>query len=301
MRNKALFHRIKIVILVVTVTALLLGCISTSERNTSLLLTASPQFPVSTTTLLENATTATALPTRKPTATFAPTRTPLPPQTDLPTIEPGGINAMIDSLYSKCKLPCWGSIIPGRTSQYAAKRFLSPLGEWYEGSESLGGVTIEYNNLRASISLSLEHGLVNNIHLDPALTSPYRINRLFIEYGMPEDIQVEVLPLTYDLTTWFNLILLYPHEGFFAIYSAEGTVINSIIHICPRNVSPDLDLFASDTYSLDQMKEIVPLYRPHIELQPLDTVTNIDVNQFYEIFRSQDTKCVATKVKFQLS
>lgn len=296
MNNKLLAYRTLIVIQIVVMTVVPFGCLAPTKDDAEPLITVSPDLQMSATPVVENTATATALPTRKPTATFAPTRTPLPPQTDLPTIEPGSINAMIDSLYSRCKLPCWGSIVPGKTSQYAAKRFLAPLGEWYEGSESLGGVIVEYNNTPASISLSLEHGLVNSIHLDSGLTKPYWINRLFIEYGMPEDVQIEVLPLTAELTTWFNLILLYPRLGFFAVYSANGTPINSIIHICPRNVSPDLYLFASNTYSLNEMNEIVSVVRPHIEFQPLDMLTDMDINQFYEVFRDQSTACIATNV-----
>lgn len=297
MINKPTAHRIIIVILVIVTATSPLGCLSAPTEDTNPVGTASSPQASSTPVL---ARTATAPPTRKPTATFASTRTPLPVQTDLPTIESDSITAMIDSLYARCKLPCWGSIIPGKTSQYAAKRFLAPLGEWYDGSESLGGVVVEYYKSPASISFSLEHGLVKSIHLDPGLTTPYRINQLFTEYGMPEGIQIEIIPLTADLTTWFNLALLYPRQGFFAILSANGTPINSIIHICPRNVSPDLYLFQSDTYSPDQMMEILSVVRPHIEFQPLNTLTNTDISQFYETFRSQGTACAPTNVKFQL-
>ena len=297
MNNKPTARRSKIAILVAIVAASLLGCLSAPPDDPRTLETASPP-QISATAVLTR--TATALPTRKPTVTFAPTRTPLPAQTDLPTIEPGNVDAMIASLYTRCKLPCWGSIIPGKTSQYAAKRFLAPLGEWYAGSESSGEVYFQYNNVSASIYLSLKHGLVNSINLPPVLTKPYRINRLFTEYGVPEDIQIEVIPYTAELSTWFNLILLYPRQGIFAVLSAEGTPINSIIHICPRNVSPDLYLRASNTYGLSEMNEIVSVVRPHIEFQPLDALTDIDVNQFYEVFRGQSTPCVATNVKFQL-
>jgi hypothetical protein len=274
-----------------------IGCLSPTAEVTRPLETAS-QSQTSVPSVLTR--TSTVLPTRKPTATFAPTHTPLPAQTDLPTIEPGSINTMVDSLYARCKLPCWGSIIPGKTSQSAAKRFLAPLGEWYAGGESLGEVSFQYKNASASIFLLLRHGLVDSINLPPVLTKPYRINRLFNEYGVPEDIQIEVIPYTAELTTWFNLILLYPRQGIFAVLSAEGTPINSIIHICPRNVSPDLYLLASNTYGLNEMNEVVSAVRPHIEFQPLDVLTDIDINQFYEIFRAQSTACVATNVKFQL-
>jgi hypothetical protein len=306
MNKKNLPHIMVVAILVIAMAAWLYGCLSTAEEVFRPSITVSPPTQVSATPTPENTATATILPTRKPTATRPPTRTPLPRQTDLPSIEPGGINAMIDSLYSRCELPCWGSIIPGKTSQYAAKRFLSPLGEWYnpvspsgEWSSS-GSVSIQYNNATAYIGLTFEHGLVSSVQLHPTLTRQYRITRLFTEYGMPEDVRIEVLPLTAVLTTWFNLVVVYPRQGFFAIYSANGTPINSIIHVCPRNVSPDLYLFASNAYSLDQMNETLSVIRPHTDFESLDTVAEIDVNQFYDIFLGQSVNCVATKFEFQL-
>ncbi|MBL8099937.1 MAG: hypothetical protein JNK81_12190 [Anaerolineales bacterium] len=297
MNNKTLIRKTNLLILLVAIAILLLGCFSTPTESTNPLITASPSPTFE--------STATAFPTRKPTATFPPTRTPLPPQTDLPTIVPNSINSMVDSLYSRCELPCWGGIIPGKTSQYAAKRFLSPLGEWYNPVspsgewDPLAGVTVEYNNLPASISLLLEHGLVRSIHLDTGLTRPYRINRLFTEYGMPEDVLIDIVPLTADLTSWFFLVLLYPEQGIMAILEGEATPINSIIHVCPRNISPRLRLFAPNTYSLDEMKEILSVVFP-VKFYPLDTLTDVNINQFYEIFSNQNTTCIPTKFEFQL-
>jgi hypothetical protein len=295
MNNKPLTCGTALIALLVGIAILLTGCLSQSKENTPHLDTVSPSTPASAPPTLESTYTATTSPTRKPTATFPPTRTPLPRQTDLPTIEPGDINVMINALHSKCRLPCWGNIIPGRTSQFAAQRLLSPLGEWRTTS-----VSFVYNNASTSINLTFEYGLVRSVHLYPALTKPYRINRLFTEYGKPEDVRIEVLPLTADLTTWFNLVVLYPRQGFFAVFSANGTVINSTIHTCPGNVSPDLYLFASNTYSLDQMNKILSDVRPQMEFEPLDTVADMDINQFYELFRDRSAACMATKFKFQL-
>ena len=302
MKNKLLPRRILIFILAITMTILPIGCRIATGTENNVTGTTSPQLQISETLVIQSTYTATVntTPTRKPTATFPPTRTPLPPQTDLPTIEPNDINNMIDSLYSRCKLPCWGNIIPGKTSQYVAKRFLSPLGEWITGSESLGGVLFQYNNTSTSISLGLEYGLVNNIILSPEITKPYRINRLFTEYGMPEDIQLEILPLTAELTSWFWLVIKYPQQGFFAMFSAKGTVVNSIINICPRNISPELYLFEENKYSSSEMDKIISIDHPHSAYQPLNALTDMDINQFYEIFSRQDSACAATNVKFQL-
>lgn len=294
------------VVLVVAMAALPLGCLSSTKDDAQILITASPQLQASAMPVLENTATATMQPTRKPTATFPPTRTPLPLQTDPPTIEPGTINAMLGSIYSMCDLPCWGNIIPGKTSQYAAKRLLSPLGEWYNPSTSsgdwgpLGEVSFQYNNSSASVYLFLKYGLVDIVNLPPVISKPYRINSLFAKYGKPEDVQIEILPLTAELTTRYWLVTLYPRQGFFAVFEAEGTIIDSIIHVCPKNVSPDLYLLASNTYSKDQMSEVVSSVYPRIGFQTLNDIADMNTDQFYEMLSKQSTNCIATKIVFQL-
>ena len=44
------------------------------------------------------------------------------------------------------------------------------------------------------------------------------------------------------------------------------------------------------------MNEIVSIVRPHIEFQPLDAITDMDIPQFYEVFRDQNAACIATNV-----
>lgn len=142
--------------------------------------------------------------------------------------------------------------------------------------------------------------MADSISLPSQITKPYRINQLFAEYGMPEDIQLEILPLTAELTSYFWLIIKYPQQGFFAVISARGTVVNSIINVCPRNISPDLYLFESNKYSLDEMNKIISVVQPHSAYQPLNVLTDMGINQFYEIFSHQGSACVATNVEFQL-
>jgi hypothetical protein len=298
MKTKSLTDYASIIVFILAMTLLLQGCFLDGKANFP---TSTPsQIDSSNTSVLINTSTATPRPTTRPTTTFAPTRTPLPPQTDLPTIHPGDIYSMINSLHSRCNFPCWGNIVPGKTSQYVAKRLLSPLGEWSEGGVPFdyGGVSFNYGNTSTTINLDFEHGLVKSILLSPTITQLYRINRLFAEYGMPEDIQIDVSPYSYDLTSHYWIILKYPRQNFLAAFFAEGTPINSLVYICPRNVSPELTLFASDINSLTQMNEIVAKEFPHKTYQPLSAFTEMDVKQFYEIFSEQGINCIATNVKF---
>lgn len=288
--NKKNLQIVILVILIVMMAACLPGCIPATESRTPTPVTAPPSRLPSITPSPENTIIVTVSPTRKPTATRPPTRTPLPIQTDLPTIPSGDINAILDALHNRCQLPCLGGIIPGKTSQYAAERLLSPLIEYESSGEILVG-------------LGFEHGLVSFIHLfapplikKPYLTKPYRIYRLLTEFGVPEDIQLEVLPETADLTTYYNLVLLYPSQGILAKYSARGTVLNSIISVCPRNVSPELLLFPSAAYTVEEMNKEFVFHR-HAYYRPINELTGVDIKQFYEIFRNPDSTCIPTNMK----
>ena len=291
MKNKSLVRRMFIGILIGTI--ILVGVFSVSQLN----ILPSGEFHFTQTLEKNHTSTVTSLPTSTVTATNIPTSTVTPTWTPLPTVQSSDVDIFVQSLHSKCKLPCWGNIIPGVTSEKEAMHLLASFGE-VRIVKSLGAMDTSFNfeGKRTIIDFTIQDNLIRSINLPPEITKPYLIGHLLTEYGMPEDIQVEIFPETAEGTSWFNLVLLYPQAGFFSILSAEGTPVNSIINICPRDVSPDLYLLASNTYSLEKMNEIVFLILQQTP-EPLEILTDIDKIQFYEIFRKQNNQCIATKVQ----
>jgi hypothetical protein len=182
-------------------------------------------------------------------------------------------------------------MIPGETSESEAKHFLSSFGEIDSSS-----TFFDYQGRPVVIDLTFEDGILTSINLPPEITEFYQIHYLFTNFGLPEDVQLEIFPQTAEGTSWFNLVLLYPRDGFFAIFAAEGKPVNSIINICPEDISPDLYLVEARTYSPEQMNRLVSLILGQVP-EPLESLTDIDTNLFYETFREQNKQCIETTVQ----
>lgn len=287
MRNKFLTRRMFVSILTGAILVVATYC-STGQKNISPSPGESQYTQTPETNLIF---TATSLPTSISTATIVPTSTITSTWTPLPTIESDAVDMFVESLHLQCTLPCWGNMIPGETSESEAKHFLSSFGEVENGS-----TFFEYRGKPVVIDLTFQDNVLTSVNLPPEITEFYRIHYLLTNFGLPEDVQLEIFSQTAEGTSWFNLVLLYPQDGFFAIFAAEGKSINSIINVCPEDVSPDLYLVESKTYSLEQMNRFTSLILGQV-LQPLESLTDIDKNEFYEIFREQDNRCIATRVQ----
>lgn len=201
------------------------------------------------------------------------------------------IEIIIPAMFNACDLPCWGQIIPGITSEISAKKLLSSFGN--VGKKS---VSFQYKNQPVVIDLTFKDGVVNSINLPPEITSFVKIKTLLTEHKAPEDIQLVVIPETAGGTSWFTLVLLYPQQGFFAIFSSEGAVNDSRIDVCPENIPPDLYLLQPNTYSLSEMNDIVFLILQQ-RLISLETLTEITAPKFTEIFLTETKKCLTTNVE----
>jgi len=288
MKNKSLTRRMSISILIGAIILVVATYFSIGQRN----ILPSPGEPEYTQTPETNRIfTATSLPTSTITATNVPTSTITSTWTPLPTIQSDDVDMFVESLHLQCTLPCWGDMIPRETSELEAKHFLSSFGELDSSS-----TFFNYRGRPVVIDLTFGDGLLTSINLPPELTEYYRIHYLLAKFGLPEDVQLEIFPQTAEGTSWFNLVLLYPRDGFFAIFAAEGKPVNSIINICPEDVSPDLYLVESRTYSLEQMNGFISLILGQVP-KSLESLTDIDKSQFYEIFRKQNNQCIATKVQ----
>lgn len=234
--------------------------------------------------------TATGLPAPTLTATNAPTSLPTTTWTPLPTIESHEVGTFVESLHLRCALPCWGNMIPGETSESEAKHFLSSFGQVEKSSTAF-----DYDDRLVTIDLTFGDGVLTSLNLPPEITEFYRLHYLLTNFGVPADIQLRLIPQTAEGTSWFDLVLLYPRDGFFGIFGAQGKPVNSIINICPADVSPDLYLVASSTYSLTDMNRLVSVILGQ-GAGPLESLIGIDKDQFYELFREENSQCVATNV-----
>lgn len=233
--------------------------------------------------------TATAIPKPVMTKTEQPAATIT--WTPLPTIEPNDIDAFIDLMNSQCKLPCWGGIVPGKTSEVEAKHLLVSFGTIIESTS----VYFDYREKPAVLDLTFKDGLVSSLNLPPELNESHKLKDLLSRYGIPKDVKIEVIPETAEGTSWFFLAVFYPREGFFAIFSGEGKTVGSKVSACFEEVSPELYLVEDNKYSLEEITFFLGRSLRNI-LKPLDSLTELNINRFYDIFSQQKAQCLITIV-----
>ncbi len=287
MKNKSPFYKVFISIFVSLPLLILANCVPNSQgQNDSPSKTPYPsqafeQFVTSTLTHF-------ALPT------LTNTNSPIPESTwtPLPTIPPENIDNFIETLAGKCELPCWGNITPEKTNEQEAKHLLSSFGTIIESTS----IYFEYRRNPAVIDLTFRDGVVDSINLPPELTETYQLNSLLSRYGMPADVRIEVIPETAEGTSWFYLAVFYPKKGILALFSGEGKIVDSKVNACFEQTSPDLYLLAANTYSVEQMNTILDPYLRNM-LEPLESLTQMDKQQFYDTFSQPTKQCLATAVQ----
>lgn len=286
MNNNSVFNKLWMGTLVCLLIIGIGSCTPNNQGRTDIQTPTS--MPSSTPESIE-VSTATAIP--KP--TFVKTEPPVATTTwtPLPTIEPNDIDAFIDSMNRQCELPCWGSIVPGNSSEMEAKHLLSSFGTIIESTS----IYFEYRKKPAVIDLTFKDGLVSSLNLPPELSESHRLNDLLSRYGIPKDVKIEIIPETAEGTSWFFLAVFYPQEGFFAIFSGEGKTVDSKISACLEGVSPDLYLVEANKYSLEEMASFLDRGLRNI-LKPLNSLTELNINQFYDTFSQPKTRCLITTV-----
>jgi hypothetical protein len=238
------------------------------------------------------AQTETTSPLPVLTDTDFPSSTAEPTWTPQPTLPPDKVDTFIDSMNNECELPCWGNIIPGKTSEEEAKHILSSFATIIESTSFY----FSYHQMPTVIDLTIKDGVVDVINLPAHLTESYKLRSLLSRYGEPEDVRMEVIPETAEGTSWFYLAAYYPQKGILAIYSGEGKVIDSKVNACFDKIAPELYLLKASTYSLEEMNNMLdPILRNMLE--PIESLITINKNQFYEFYNQPTEQCLATKVQ----
>ncbi len=287
MKNKSPLYKVFMSILVGLLMLIVANCVPNAQGQN-----ASPSKTPYPSQAFEQFVTDTLTHSAPPTPMNMNSPIPESTWTPLPTIPLENIDNFIESLNSKCELPCWGNITPEKTSEQEAKQILSSFGTIIESTSTY----FYYRQKPAVIDLTLTNGVVYSINLPPELTETYKLNSLLSRYGMPADVRFEVIPETAEGTSWFYLAVFYPEKGILAVFSGEGKIVNSKVNACFDEISPDLYLLAANKYSVEQVSTILDPYLRNI-LEPLDSLTQMDKQQFYDTFSQSTKQCLATTVQ----
>lgn len=264
----------------------------TSEEKPAKILTLTPT------------TTPTVTVTRMPTSTV--TLTPDPssaPDPALPTLEPTQAKARVTELFQTnggCPFPCWWGILPGKSTWKEAERIVIP----FASSISQGGIRVATENdlhvvtsgyslvypIDAEegigvITFSVRNNIIEEIHvLETGTNSGYALGQLLQKYGTPEEIFLSATPRSLQSISPFRLVLMYPQQGFLAMYqynAYDPSENQPIVKACPNDMGPEL-WFWSPENRPQEAERLLPLLLgtdPANPLQPLEQVTDWTVER----------------------
>jgi hypothetical protein len=229
-------------------------------------------------------------------------------QTLLPTLNPQDASLTVKELLENnrdCELPCWWGIIPGQTSWESAKQSLSPIAtSIFEGT----GENTELMDVEvffpAPYPLSgkfrqeylIENAIVKRIEILPQQYSKYSLPKgLLQELGDPDMI---FLGGSIEQPQSFQLVLYYPRQGVFALYSNELHPFQpqETVRVCfTESEIAYVDIFLwnpAESFS-DTIDYIFNQYeRPFYEIEH---VTDLTIHEFADLFGSTGgTGCFQT-------
>lgn len=139
-------------------------------------------------------------------------------------------------------------------------------------------------------------------------TRTYGLGQVLSEQGIPEAVLIQTYnaqaSLGHNLGGGFDILLLYPGQGLLAHYITQLQVVGQNIRGCPANAHVELELFPSgDENSFSQFLSqtqwagMWPLPSNKPFWTPIEKVTNMTVEQFYQTFRQSPDQCIETPAK----
>lgn len=259
-----------------------------------------------------SAITKTPIPTLNPTQTATPTKTNTPFPTNtwtlLPTLSPKEAQERVQVLMTGdeiCLLPCWGNIIPGKTSIDEAKAHLNSF------AYKIGG-TREYISL--TILKPDQSGLIINggtFHIDKrknivtfidTYRYGYRLDQLLNTYGSPAEVwiwadtNISVRPMK----IMYQMALYYPSKGFLAIYEGDGE-IDDIYNVCPinsNNLNPSLKIWPQEqNLTFEKIVRDSGLGIPEFkQFNNIEKDFGIDMQEFYTLYKEAENEDICIPV-----
>jgi hypothetical protein len=302
MKNKAKYLLIPIFIVIT------IGCIVISPAVDNAFENFTPTFEtVPSLKVTENSRTINP--------TFAEISTPL--VTITPMLDfvwtPDSTFSEIDA--SKKVLDWWG-IIPGKTTWLEAQQFLVTMSTKIEqggsGSYVENGTTYQTTNYSVfyniygdtgggGINLGVTNGVIATIFIGGGSTKyNFRLSQILSKYGQPDNIFLSTYKDTPDSPPLFIVVLYYRNFQFLATFETNAQKIGDKLIGCPQSESPGIHIWKTNETVTDKDIEkwaIGP--DPTSPLMNFNDVTDISVEEFYQIFVNPDNKeCIETPAEY---
>jgi len=276
-----------------------------------------PSLLVSSVTLTPSFT----LSTDSPTSTIIPT---------LPVEEARAKLLKLLSNNSDCRLPCLWEITPDISTNEETQAILVPFSSISDLSvfkTEGGGILPAYSEGDLKIYIRLSYitdpnsDLVNHVTFNVEAHRPlkeggyeevfdskffgekassYMLPHVLSEQGVPSSVMIATSggPLTRGGTGGFDILLLYPDQGILVNYTTQMHLIGTTVRGCPPNAHVEMELYPpgqSDSFSQSLKKTDWAVKMGYYK--PLEEVTTMSTEEFYQTFREPTDKCIETLAK----
>lgn len=226
-----------------------------------------------------------------------------------------------------CRFPCLWGIVMGKSTYQEAQVILSSLSSISELTSFTpegGAIFPVYKQVDLEIYVTVgfltnpSDGIVNHIAFNTEArrlvkdsgyenafdskffgekASAYALSHVLSEQGTPSSVMIATAggPLTRGGTGGFAILLLYPDQGILVNYTTQMHLIGTNVRGCPVNAHIEMELYPmGSTDSFFEMLEQTDWAIKFDYYKPLEEVTSMSINEFYQTFRESTEKCIET-------
>jgi len=261
--------------------------------------------------------------TSKPTLTLPPSKTPIPPPTltwtPLPTLSAEeALNHVQRQMQTNgnCRLPCWWGLTPGVTRWDQAYQYFATFAdEFFQGDSqqtTKNGITVQdtsytvlYNiedgSSRGWVDIEVLDEIIVGLKIAPISTRlSFQLHQLLTDYGKPGQVFIKTYSNSPSSNLPFRLVIYYPKQHILAYYQLKAEREGDYLVACPQQIAPRLWLWPkNELWTNARIQEAVLNPETTVPLQPLEDVTSIGIETFYQLFKQSDNlACLETPAKF---
>jgi acylphosphatase len=203
-------------------------------------------------------------------------------------------------------LPCWGGITPGKTSWQEANQILESVITILDIDENhqctFGPCKVIIWRSRSGSdphgSVKSQNDTIAEIVLQGYPPSPVmRLDKILTQYGQPEKVFIVTNPVSITM----DITLAYPNHGFIIMFRWDQSISHENIVGCIQERWVYLSVNQiTETWSDSYIKN--KLYGSgdikEVDFRPLESVTNMSIEQFYEKFKNIDgSECIVAPIR----
>jgi hypothetical protein len=250
----------------------------------------------------------------------------------LPIKEAGKRLLELLSSNGDCHLPCFWGITPGKSTYQQAQEVLLQLSSisqltaftpqsgavlpvYAEGDLTLNTNVgfLSENQIVSHIAFQAEemkkfafsNGETGFVNIFDATTFGdrlkfYSLQNVLAKQGIPTSVMLSAhgVPVPPGGSGGFDILLLYPDKGVLINYTTQGNLVGSNMRGCPVSAHVEMELYPpGQSGSFFELLKRTDWAVKMNYYKPLEEVTSMKLEEFYQTFREPTDKCIETPTK----